>query len=508
MCAESMTLRELAGLSAVGPLQCLPGEADLAITGLSCHANLDDVRPGVLFAPLDLSPARAAALSAQAIARGAAALLLEQPLALPVPQLIVPETRPALARIAAAFYGYPAWQLRCIGVTGTEGKTTTTFLIDAILREAGLRPGLIGTLEWRAGADWTRHHTQRTTPEAPTVQRLLRRMVDAGDQWAILEASSQGLALHRLETVPFAVGAVTFVTQDHLDVHGSVAAYRRAKARLFERVADSGGVAVVNVDDPAALAMRAYAGSAPVITYSAEGREASVRATNIQPGQAGTRFTLALAGTAVPVSLPLLGAFNVTNALCAATVAHAIGVPLDHIARALAAVRPIPGRLAPVTAGQPFLVLVDEAQSPRQLAAALEIARQLTPEGRVIVLVGGADTAGAALLPQKGKVAALASDFAVFTTQHARRADPAALVAHLAAGARAAGGVPDNTFACVTERRAAISYALGIAQPGDCVLLAGKADANTLTIGGTTHPWDEAAVCRQLLAEMGYTVPS
>lgn len=500
--------RDLAGLGAAVPSHLLLGDAATAVSGLACSTELDDVRPGVLFAPLDLPPARAASAAARAVDRGAAALLLECRLDLPVPQLIVPTVRPALAQIAAAFYDYPATRLRCIGVTGTEGKTTTTFLIDAILRAAGQRPGLIGTLEWRAGDEWTRHQSQRTTPEAPNVQRLLRRMVDAGDRWAILEASSQGLALNRLDTVPFAVGAVTFVTQDHLDFHGSIEAYRRAKAILFERVAESGGVAVINADDPAAWAMRDYAGSAPVVAYSADGRAADVRATNVEPGPAGTRFTLSLPDGATPVALPLLGTFNVANALCAAAVAHAVGIPLAQIARALAAASPIPGRLAPVNAGQPFLVLVDEAQSAPQLARALEIAHQLTPGGRVIVLVGGSDAAKFALLRQKGEVAALAADYAVFTTQHAIGADPAALVAQLAAGARAAGGIRDSTFACVEERRAAIGHALGLARPGDCVLLVGKGDEDTLTVGGTTHRWDEPTVARQLLAEMGYAVPS
>jgi UDP-N-acetylmuramoyl-L-alanyl-D-glutamate--2,6-diaminopimelate ligase len=499
--------RDLAGLAAAVPSPVLLDDAATAISGLACGTDLDDVRPGVLFAPLDLPPARAAALAARAVERGAAALLLECQLDLPVPQVIVPAVRPALAQIAAAFYGFPATRLRCIGVTGTAGKTTTTLLIDTILRAACQRPGLIGTLEWRVGEEWTRHQSQRTTPEAPTLQRLLRGMVDAGDQWAILEASSQGLALNRLDTVPFAVGAVTHVTQGHLDAHGSIAAYRRAKAILFERVAQSGGIAVLNADDPAAWAMRDYAGSAPVVTYSAEGRAADIRATNVEPGPAGTRFTLSLPDGAASVTLSLLGAFNVANALCAAAVAHAVGIPLAPIARALAAASPIPGRLAPVDAGQPFLVLVDKAQSASQLASALEIAHQLTPGGRVIVLVGGSDAAGSALLLQKGEVAALAADYAVFTTQHARVADPAALVGQLAVGARAAGGVLGSTFACVEERRAAIGHALGLAQPGDCVLLIGKGDENTLTAGGTTHHWDEAAVARQLLAGMGYAVP-
>lgn len=499
---------DLAGLAVTVPAHVLLGDAATTISGIACSADLDDVGTGVLFAPLDLPPARAAALAARAVDRGAAALLLERRLDLPVPQLIVPAGRLALPQIAAAFHDFPATRLHCIGVTGTDGKTTTTFLIDAILRAAGQRPGLIGTLEWRAGEEWTRHQTHRTTPESPHVQRLLRRMVDAGDRWAILEASSQGLALHRLDTVPFAVGAVTVVTRDHLDFHGSIEAYRRAKAILFERVAASGGVAVINADDPAAWAMRDYAGSAPLVAYSADGRAADVRATNVAIGPTGTRFTLSLPGGNAPVILSLVGAFNVVNALCAAAVAHAVGIPLAHIARALTATSPIPGRLVPVDAGQPFLVLVDKAQSAAQLARVIEIAHQLTPEGLVIVLVGGSDAAGSALLRQKGEVAALAADYAVFTTQHARVTAPDALVAQLAASARAAGGIRDTTFTCVEDRRLAIGHALRRAQPGDCVLLVGLADEDTLTVGGTTHPWDEAMVAHQLLAEMGYAMPS
>lgn len=507
-CRTPSCSHTISGLAKMAPSHTLLGDGVTAISSIACDSSLDDLQPGALFAPLALPPPRAAGLAARAVARGAAALLLEQQLDLPVPQLIVPDVRAALPHIAAAFYGFPAQHLRAIGVTGTKGKTTTAFLIDAILRDAGQRPGLIGTLEWRAGQDWIRHQTQRTTPEAPALQWLLRKMVDAGDQWAVLEASSQGLALHRLDTVPFTVAAITSVTQDHIDFHGSIAAYRRAKAILFERVAESGGIAVINTDDPAAWAMRDVADSSPVVTYSAEGRPADLRATQITPGPAGTRFVLSLSGDVAQVHLPLMGAFNVANALCAAAVAHAVGIPLDQIARSLTAVSPVPGRVSPVRAGQPFLVLVDEAQSAAQLAAALEMAQQVAPGRRVIVVAGSSDAASPQQLRQKGEVAALAASFAVFTIQHARRADPAVLVAHLAAGARDAGGVAGETFACVPDRREAIAYALELAQSGDCVLLTGKADDVTLTIGNTTLPWDEAATARQLLAGMGYTMPS
>lgn len=498
------TRSALAALSEAIPSVSLFGDASALITGVACNTELGDVRPGVLFAPLDLPATGAAAVAARAVAAGAAALLLERRLDSPVPQLVVPDSRAALAQVAAAFYDYPAWRLGCIGVTGTDGKTTTTFLIDAILRAAGLRPGLIGSLEWRVGGKPTQHQTLQTTPEAPYVQRLLRRMADAGDLWAILESTSQGLAQHRLDEIPFSVAAVTFVTQDHLAFHGTVAAYRRAKAILFERVAESGGVAVINADDPASRAMADYAGSARVITYSASGRPADVRATEVEPGVAGTRFTLTGPAGVVRVMLPLLGEFNVANALCAAAVAHAVGVPHEQIGQGLSAASPMPGLLARVDAGQPFAVLVDEAKFPAQLVSALEVARQLAPGGRVIVLVGGSDRAGRNLLRQKGQVAALAADYAVFTGQLSRAADPASLVAQIAEGARAAGGIPGKMFACVVDRREAIGHALRAAHPGDCVLLTGKGVENAITLRGETQPWDEAAIARQVLAGLGY----
>jgi UDP-N-acetylmuramoyl-L-alanyl-D-glutamate--2,6-diaminopimelate ligase len=202
--------------------------------------------------------------------------------------------------------------------------------------------------------------------------------------------------------------------------------------------------------------------------------------------------------------LPMLGEFNVANALCAAAVAHAVGVPLGQIASGLNGASPIPGLLARVDVGQPFLVLVDEAKSPTQLATALEAARRLNPGGRVIVLVGGSDRDEPAHRRQKGEVAALAADYAVFTTQLARVGDPAPLVAQVARGAGAAGGVRNTTFSRVVDRREAIGHAFRLAQPGDCVLLTGKGVEDTLTVRGTPHPWDEAAIAREILIEMGY----
>jgi UDP-N-acetylmuramoyl-L-alanyl-D-glutamate--2,6-diaminopimelate ligase len=496
--------RTLGALREAAPSLSLIGDPATPISGIACSLELGDVRPGVLFAPLDQPTPQAAAFAARAVAKGAAALLVEKRLGLAAPQLIAPDSRAALAHLAAAFNGYPARELRCIGVTGTDGKTTTTFLIDAILRAAGFATGLIGSMVFRVGGEERYHQTLQTTPESPYLQRLLRRMADAGTEWAILESTSEGLARHRLDEIPFAIGAITFVTQAHLEFHGSVAAYRRAKAILFEQVAAHGGTAVINADDPGAREMHAYVGAAQVMTYSATGRPAAVRATDVESGAQGQRFTLTTpAGTAAG-ALPFLGRFNVANAVCAATVAHAAGVPLAEIARGLTEAAPVPGLLTRVEAGQPFAVLVDEAKTIGQLAIAIEVARQLAGGRRVIVLVGAAQRAGRETLMRKGQVAELAADFAVFTTQWAVTGDLDTLPEHLAAGAASVGGHRGKTFTCVTDRREAIRHALGLAEPGDVVLLAGKGAENTLTILSTVHPWNEAAIARELLLELGY----
>lgn len=504
--AKSSGCRALAAMCEAVPSLEIVGDRTTPIAAIACNTELADVVPGSLFAPLDLSPAQTAEVAARAVERGAVALLVDQQMALPATQVVVPNVRAALAQIAATFYDHPARELGCIGVTGTDGKTTTTFLIDAILRHAGRRPGLIGSLEWRVGDEWTDHQTGQTTPESPDMQRLLRRMVDAGDQWAILEATSHGLALHRLDEIPYAVAAVTFIGMDHLDFHRTIEAYRRAKGILFERAAASGGVAVINADDPPAREMRAFVGEAKRLTYSASGQKADFRASSIRASATGLEFTIKSAEGKTPVSLRLFGEYNVANALCAAAVAHATGVSLAEIGAGLSAAPPVPGLLASIDAGQPFRVLVDEAKSAVQLVLALDVARQLAGDGRVIAVVGGADKSGALLMRQKGEISTLAADFAVFTTQLALHSEPDEIVAQVAAGALAAGGVEGKTFVRVVDRREAIRHAFEIARPGDCVVLTGKGTEDALTVGDTVHRWDEAGIARQLLAELGYRV--
>ncbi len=481
----------------------LVGEPGVRVTGIVYDSR--GVRTGDLFAALPGADVDGHRYAPEAVRRGAAALLTERELGLGVPELVVPASRAALAIAAAEFFGHPSRELGTIGVTGTDGKTTTSYLIDGVLRSAGLTTGMVGTVAVRIGDRLEAHATRQTTPESVDLQGYLRQMVEAGTGWAILEATSHGLAMHRLDGVAFRVGAVTNVTHEHLDYHGSLEAYRRAKGILFERVAASGGTAVINVDDPGAAAMERFAAGAAVVRYSAEGRAAELRATGFVAGARGTRFRLEAGDRgAADVALPLIGSFNVANALCAAGVALAAGVELDEVARGLGAAPAIPGRMERIDAGQPFSVVVDYAHTPDALEKVLGLLRGLHPGGKLIAVFGSAGERDVAKRPRQGVVAARLADFAVFTSEDPRNEDPEAIIAQIADGARAAGAREGVDFVRITERAEAVRHAIGMAGPGDCVLLAGKGHEGSIIWGREKRDWDEAGAARKALAELGY----
>lgn len=478
------------------------GNLDVRVTGLAYHSRL--VRTGDLFAALPGDDFDGHDFAAGAVERGAVALLVERPLPFEVPQIMTSDSRASLAKVAAALFGDPSREVAVIGVTGTDGKTTTTYLVDAILRAADYRTGLIGTVSVRIG-DWTDDHaTRQTTPESVDVQRYLRRMVDHDVDWAILEATSHGLDCHRLDGVRFRIGAVTNVTHEHLEHHKTLAAYRRAKGRLFERVAQDDGIAIVNADDQGAREMVAYAGGAEVVRYSMTGADADVRAEDVRLRADASLFRLATSAGSVEVELPLIGAFNVANALCAASIALAAGVPLTTIANGLSSAPAVPGRVARVAVGQPFSVVVDYAHTPESLAKVLELLRTLHREGRLVAVFGSAGERDVAKRALQGEVATRLADFSVFTTEDPRFEDADAIIAQIAAGAEQAGGQRGRTFVTATDRRDAIRLACEWAQPGDCVLLAGKGHEQSIIWEREKRPWDEATVAREVLAELGY----
>lgn len=503
MSATAARTHALRSLVTTIPRTRVQGDEMVPVSGISYDSRT--VEPGDLFVALTGADADGHDYAADAVSRGAVALLTERPLGLCVPEVVVLDSRAALAQAAAAFWGHPSNDVGVIGVTGTDGKTTTSFLIDAILRSAGLRTGLIGTIAVRIGDDLDTHGTRQTTPESADIQRFLRATVDVGASWATLEATSHGLAMHRLDGVAVRIGAVTNITREHLDFHGTVENYIRAKGLLFSRVAESGGVAVINRDDPGAVAMTSYAAGARTVGYSIDGHPAELRASDVRSDSRGSRFVLETDDWgAATFRLPLIGRFNVANALCAIGVALAAGLDLSTIADGLSTVPPVPGRMALVDAGQLFSVVVDYAHTPDALEKVLTLLRDLHPTGRLIALFGSAGERDVEKRPLQGAVAVRLADFSVFTTEDPRHEDPEEIIDQIARGAINTGALEGERFCRVTDRAAAVRRALAQATKGDCVLLAGKGHEGSIIWGREKRPWDEAAMARSALAELGY----
>lgn len=484
-------------LAASVPGARLTGDPATVITGIRFDSRL--VRPGDLFAALPGGDFDGHGFIPGAIERGAAAVLCERALDLTVPSVLVADARAALAPVAAAFYGHPSRELTAIGLTGTDGKTTTSYLVDGILRAAGRTTGLIGTVAIRLGPERELHLAHQTTPESSLVQAYLRAMVETGVDTAILEATSHGLALHRLDGTRFAIAGVTNITHEHLEFHKTIAAYRRAKAILLERVAESRGTVVLNADDEGARAVAPHAAGAEIVWFSTAGAEAQVVATDVEVRGDGSTFTLHLHGQQARVTLPLVGGFNIANALCAAGIGHAAGVALATITDALAQAKGVPGRMNRVALGQPFDVIVDYAHTPDSLHKILSLLKSLHPAHRLIVVTGSAGERDPTKRPLQGAVCAALADISIFTSEDPRNEDPDAIIREIAAGAAARGGVAGETFHEVTDRREAIALAFSLAAPGDCVLLAGKGHETSIIWGYEHVPWDEAAVAAALL---------
>jgi len=412
----------------------------------------------------------------------------------------VTNTRAALSAIAAEYYGHPSKHLGVIGITGTDGKTTASYLVDHILRSANAKTGMIGTVAIRIGDREELHPSRQTTPESCDIQRYLRQMVDTSTTWAILEATSHGLAMHRLDHVRFDIAGVTNITREHLDFHGSVDNYRRAKAMLLECVAENSGVAVANADDAGSRAIEYFAAGATIIRYSATGADADLRALDVRATEVGSTFVLDAGPRGrAGCTLPLIGEFNIANALCAAGIAFGAGVELDAIANALASAPPVPGRMARVDTGQPFTVVVDYAHTPEAIEKVLALLRGLHPSGRVIAVFGSAGERDVEKRSLQGAIAARLADVSVITSEDPRFEDADGIIAQIAAGAELAGAEVGKTLFCRTDRRDAIRLAIDLARPGDCVLLAGKGHEGSMIWGREKRPWDEAAVARELL---------
>jgi UDP-N-acetylmuramoyl-L-alanyl-D-glutamate--2,6-diaminopimelate ligase len=390
-----------------------------------------------------------------------------------------------MAPLAARFYGDPTSELKVAGITGTNGKTTTAFLLREILESAGVRCGLLGTVKQVVGG--VEDEVERTTPEAIDLQGTLRRMFDGGDRACAMEVSSHALVLHRADEIHFEVALFTNLTQDHLDFHADMEDYFRSKRLLFEM---GPGTAIVNVDDPFG---KRLAEEFECVTFSAEGGDADLVAGDVGITPLGTEFSVG----AVAVSTHLPGDFNVSNALAAFAAATAMGVEPEIAAAGLAQATAPPGRFEPIDEGQPFSVLVDYAHTPDSLENVLRAARRLG-EGRVISVFGAGGDRDRGKRPQMGRAGAELSDLAIVTSDNPRSEDPEAIVAEILAGIEDRGRVEEEV-----DRRAAIALALSRAKPGDTVVIAGKGHEQGQEFeDGRKLPFDDRDVAREELRRL------
>ncbi|WP_322797334.1 UDP-N-acetylmuramoyl-L-alanyl-D-glutamate--2,6-diaminopimelate ligase [Tepidiforma sp.] len=505
------TERTLASLLAgLDGARLLRGDPSLTIAAVHHDSRL--VVPGALYVAIPGFNVDGHRFLPEAAAAGASAAIIEAGRELPpLPESLalieVPAARPALSAASAWFYGHPSRELVVIGITGTDGKTTTSHLLTYALEAAGARVGRLGTVDTYLPGE-TGHVTARmTTPEAPEVHRLLRRMADAHCDYAIVESTSHGLALHRLDHVDYDVSILTNITSDHLDFHKTFEAYRDAKARLFAALefAHDKGVpkhAVVNADDPSANYMLSFTNARPV-RYGLEARDAEIVARNIILRPDGTAFRIVTPAGMAEVDLQLPALFNVMNALAAASGALAVGAPLQDIARGLAACPGVPGRMERISAGQPFEVIVDYAHTGDAVRKVLEVLRDVC-QGRLIIVVGAAGERDPGRRFGVGRAAAEGADFAIFTNEDPRSEDPAAIVREIGRHAESAGRQRGTDFLDIEDRREAIARALSMARYGDIVVIAGKGHEKSIVYGTESIPWDDREVAREELARLGY----
>ena len=424
------------------------------------------------------------------------------------PIVAVDDTRAALAQAAAALHGHPGREITVIGITGTDGKTTTAYILTSILEAAGARVGRLGTVDaYVPGTDIDSHTHRMTTPEAPEVQRLLREMVEAGCEYAIVEATSHGLALHRLDEVAFDIAVLTNLTGDHLDFHESFEAYREAKGRLFAALDQPpvapARAAVANADDPSASFLLGLT-SQRAIRYGLETAGVDVTARHVELHADGSRFRLALPGAEVGTEIRMPALFNVANALAAAAAALALGIEPEAIGRGIAACHGVPGRMERIDMGQPFSVVVDYAHTGDSVRKVLSVLRELA-ERSLIIVAGAAGERDPGRRFGVGRAAADGADFAVFTNEDPRSEDPATIVREIGRHAEEAGRVRGRDFIEVEDRREAIAAALARAEAGDSVVICGKGHERSIELGGESIPWDDREVTREELAKLGHT---
>jgi len=467
--------------------------------------NSSHVEPGSLFVSVKGATRDGHAFISDAVERGASALVVQEdvPPYGSVQIVRVPDTREILGKLAHAWYGHPTSHMLVFGVSGTNGKTTTTYLLESILEAAGLSPGVIGTIEYRFGD--TRIAATNTTPSSLVLAELFARMREAGVNAVAMEVSSHAADQRRIAGIEFDVGILTNITQDHLDYHVTMEAYASAKRSFYydfllrPRRKSGKPTAVFNVDDRWG---RMFADEFPAakVTFSLEGN-AELCPTQLVVNASGIRFSVKLPdGQILNIESSLLGYFNVQNILGAIGAAWAAGIAPSAIAEGIRKLSGVPGRFERIDVGQPFAVVVDYAHTPDALSRVLTNARQMTPGGRLITVFGCGGERDATKRPRMGEVVARLSDYVIVTNDNPRREDPERIAAMIIEGVKSTS-LPEDRYAVILDRPKAIAHAFDIAQKGDCVIIAGKGAEPYLDIGGVKIPYDDRETARELLRE-------
>jgi UDP-N-acetylmuramoyl-L-alanyl-D-glutamate--2,6-diaminopimelate ligase len=496
-----------------------PGDAVgwLPVTGVTLDSR--QVRAGQVFVAVPGEHVDGRDFASAAVGAGAAAVIVERPLpGLAAPQLVADRSRAALAVAATWWYEDPSLRLGVVGITGTDGKTTTSFLTTAILEAAGISTGLLTTAQLKVGRLRGANPEHVTTPEAPRLQQTLRAMAQAGNEAAVIETTSHGLALERVGGVAYDVGIFTNLTHEHLELHKTFEAYRDAKVSLFLRLGANPKrlarywpvAAIVNRDDPTGGLFEAAASSvgATVLTYGLAA-DATVRATDVDEDGRRMRISVETPRWGGIVALALAGRFNVHNALAAIALGESLELDPEAIRAGLSGVTEVPGRMERVDCGQPFGVIVDYAHSPASLQLVLD---QLGPVagqagGGLIAVFGSAGERDVAKRPMMGRIAGERCRVVVVTDEDPRGEDREAILDEIAAGAEAAGKCRGHDLLCIADRRAAIEAAFKAARPGDVVLLAGKGHEQSIIMSDGPRPWDERLEAVVMLRSMGFGDP-
>ncbi|MCK8823678.1 UDP-N-acetylmuramoyl-L-alanyl-D-glutamate--2,6-diaminopimelate ligase [Fuchsiella alkaliacetigena] len=491
-------MKELSSLIADLDYQRLQGDLTVEITGIAYDSR--KVEAGEIFVCIDGFTQDGHNYIEEAIENGAQALLVEREIEAPnwIPIIKTADNRLALAVVSAEFYDHPSRKLKVVGVTGTNGKTTTTYLVNSILREAGYKSGLVGTIENQIGD--RNLETERTTPEALDLQSLLAEMVEEGVTHVVMEVSSHALSLKRVNQIDFDIAIFTNITQDHLDFHDSLEEYLAAKRILFAELDDDEEkTAIINIDDP--YAEDILKSSRPAtLTYSIE-KDANLKAREITISPTGVDFLAETANGELELDLNLTGLFNVYNTLAALGVGIALGIDSDDIKAGLEKVEGVAGRFEIINEGQDFGVIVDYAHTPDSLENILETAQDFV-EGRIILVFGCGGDRDRTKRPLMGQIAMELADFSIITSDNPRSEDPQAIIDDIEVGIKEQGKIAKQDYLIIEERRQAIRQGIELAEAQDLVFIVGKGHETYQILKDKTIPFDDRQVAREALAEL------